>query len=297
MISSPLTTLLTMRPSHRPTELPVGGRASWMPARLFASGEQGAWYDPSDMSTLYQDSAGTTPVTAVGQPVGLMLDKRLGLVRGAELVTNGAFNVDLAVWSNGAGAFVWVNGSAVSTGLSGDLGVEGGVVGKTYSCTFTISSITGLGLYMSLAGVDSGYYTNGTHSRIVTCTATTKFVRVRVFSGSGGTIDNISVRELPGAHATQPTTTARLLYQASPACVVSDGVDDSHTTTFSASLGSACTVIRSVPSTGTTILTGQTIGASYSNTATHSGLIIINRALTAAETLAVTRWGNQRAGV
>ncbi|MBP9803911.1 MAG: hypothetical protein KBE22_03250 [Candidatus Accumulibacter sp.] len=42
---------------------------------LFASGEQGAWYDPSDLSTMFQDSAGTTPVTADGQPVGLILDK------------------------------------------------------------------------------------------------------------------------------------------------------------------------------------------------------------------------------
>lgn len=42
---------------------------------LFAKGEQGVWYDPSDLSTLFQDAAGTTPVTAVGQPVGLMLDK------------------------------------------------------------------------------------------------------------------------------------------------------------------------------------------------------------------------------
>ena len=41
----------------------------------FAKGEQGAWYDPSDLTTLFQDSAGTTPVTAVEQPVGLMLDK------------------------------------------------------------------------------------------------------------------------------------------------------------------------------------------------------------------------------
>ena len=42
---------------------------------LFSSSEQGAWYDPSDMSTLFQDSAGTVPVTAVEQPVGRMLDK------------------------------------------------------------------------------------------------------------------------------------------------------------------------------------------------------------------------------
>lgn len=42
---------------------------------LFAAGEQGGWYDPSDFSTLFQDSAGTTPVTATGQSVGRMLDK------------------------------------------------------------------------------------------------------------------------------------------------------------------------------------------------------------------------------
>ena len=45
------------------------------PASLFALGAQGAWYDPSDLSTLFQDNAGTVPVTAVEQPVGLMLDK------------------------------------------------------------------------------------------------------------------------------------------------------------------------------------------------------------------------------
>jgi len=45
------------------------------PASIFAGGTEGAWYDPSDLSTLFQDSAGTTPVTASGQPVGKMLDK------------------------------------------------------------------------------------------------------------------------------------------------------------------------------------------------------------------------------
>ncbi len=42
---------------------------------MFGSGEQGVWYDPSDLSTMYQDAAGTIPVTAVGQPVGKILDK------------------------------------------------------------------------------------------------------------------------------------------------------------------------------------------------------------------------------
>ena len=45
------------------------------PADLFLNGEQGAWYDPSDLTTMFQDRAGTTPVTADGQTVGLILDK------------------------------------------------------------------------------------------------------------------------------------------------------------------------------------------------------------------------------
>jgi len=46
--------------------------SAWSPADLTSLV---AWYDPSDLTTLFQDSAGTTPVTAAGQPVGLILDK------------------------------------------------------------------------------------------------------------------------------------------------------------------------------------------------------------------------------
>ena len=42
---------------------------------LFTSGEQGFAYDPNDLTTLYQDAAGSIPVTGAGQPVGLMRDK------------------------------------------------------------------------------------------------------------------------------------------------------------------------------------------------------------------------------
>lgn len=42
---------------------------------LFDNGEQGARYAPYDLSSMFQDAAGTIPVTADGDPVGLMLDK------------------------------------------------------------------------------------------------------------------------------------------------------------------------------------------------------------------------------
>lgn len=48
---------------------------AFSPLSLFASGEQGAWYDPSDLSTMFQDTAGTTPVTATGQTVARINDK------------------------------------------------------------------------------------------------------------------------------------------------------------------------------------------------------------------------------
>jgi len=60
--------------------LMLGGKGQhkpyiFTPADLFFLGEKGAYYSPSDISTLFQDEAGTVPVTADGEPVGLMLDK------------------------------------------------------------------------------------------------------------------------------------------------------------------------------------------------------------------------------
>ena len=60
--------------------LNLGGKgqhkpAPFSPIQLFLQGEQGAWYNPGDLSSLFQDSAGTVPVTADGDPVGRMLDK------------------------------------------------------------------------------------------------------------------------------------------------------------------------------------------------------------------------------
>ena len=47
---------------------------SFNPLRLFSAGEKGAWYDPSDLSTMFQNSNGTTAV-AVGDRVGYIADK------------------------------------------------------------------------------------------------------------------------------------------------------------------------------------------------------------------------------
>ena len=49
--------------------------ASYAPEDLFRNGEEGIWLDPSDFTTMFQDVAGTVPVTIDGQFVRKILDK------------------------------------------------------------------------------------------------------------------------------------------------------------------------------------------------------------------------------
>lgn len=48
---------------------------AWTPAELFKNNETGFWLDANDISTLFQDSNGTTPVTASTQAVGKWVSK------------------------------------------------------------------------------------------------------------------------------------------------------------------------------------------------------------------------------
>ncbi len=76
MLTRPLTKAITRPLTKAITQAVGGGAAAWSPSSLFASGEQGAayWITP-DFFGLFQDAAGTTPVTAVEQPVGKILDR------------------------------------------------------------------------------------------------------------------------------------------------------------------------------------------------------------------------------
>ena len=87
--------------------LPIGlgsvagfGVQQFDPSQLFEGGTvAGAWYDPSDLSTMFDTSAGTTPVAMPGLgaavPVGLMLDKSQGGVG-----TNGAARYNVLIGTN-----------------------------------------------------------------------------------------------------------------------------------------------------------------------------------------------------
>jgi hypothetical protein len=128
--------------------LPIGlgsvagfGIAPFEPYSLFENGEQGAWYDPSDFSTLFDSSAGTTPVTGVEQFVGLMLDKSKGLA-----ITNLPFtgfinnNMD-SVSGSGAGPWTIVETAGYGIAYSGaNFSI---IAGETIRVQFSITFVSG----------------------------------------------------------------------------------------------------------------------------------------------------------
>jgi hypothetical protein len=206
---------------------------------LFSSGEPGAWWDPSDMSTLFEDSAGTIPITTVEKPVGLMLDKRMGLVLGPELVTNGTFDTNINGWTAGSAAsnISWVSGKLrVSTTIAESQGKSAYqafpvISGKTYKISCGVTLVNGSFTTVQLAlrnGADAASSTliagsdisstDGEKSFIYTATATTTlYLHCRIFNTSAtATVDydNITAKELPGNHATQSTAANRPVLSA-----------------------------------------------------------------------------------
>lgn len=198
---------------------------------LFSKNEQGVWYDPSDFSTMFQDAAGTTPVTAVEQPVGLMLDKSKGLVLGPELVTNGTFDTDISGWAaSPGGSGSWVSGEMVVRATATNA-VQGMyipitcVVGKAYLARIELKTVSGPNKYARvstttnpsnlISSLNNELFVVGANTLTFVATQTTHYLHVSVFTtGQSVTVDNISVRELPGNHAYQPASTSRPVLSA-----------------------------------------------------------------------------------
>ena len=206
-----------------------GGASAFTPLDLFSTGAQGIWLDPSDLTTMFSDRAGTTPVTTPGTVVGLRLDKSKGLALGAELVTNGDFSSGTTGWSAAGNAGISAVGGRLriertdTTNFPRALfNITGLTAGKSYLVTGQTFS-NGISCKIDVPGANavpfsaadrnlSFYFHNG---------GTTITVEV-VFNGGAGAIgafieaDNISVRELPGNHAVAPTDAARPIYGVEP---------------------------------------------------------------------------------
>ena len=201
------------------------------PFSLFSNNEQGAWYDPSDYSTLYQDAAGTTPVTAVEQPVRLMLDRSKGLVLGPELMTNGGPSfVATTGWTGANSATVSIVGGnlritrgATAGAQSAAIQYTGAVIGAWYAMTVAMTANsaninTTIQSYGNTTLASSATI-DGSPTRTIYYAAdrTNPFLFVRLETGSTGDYVDISlasVKLLPGNHATAPNDASRPVLRA-----------------------------------------------------------------------------------
>ena len=304
MIKTPLSTVIG-GVFWTPSATIIGGTSKILNQiikSLFANNEQGFTKTPDDLSTMFQDAAGTVPVTGVGQPVGLVLDKSKGLAFSAELVTNGDFTNGSAGWTLANGSSVTSSALVLSSQYATADQSHNVLNGDLIELSYSIVEASGTpALYVSGSSYAGSAITLnsslGTYKVRFRVTDATKPLRL-VQNNTGVTLklDNISVKKVQGNHAYQTASAMRPLLVASPQRLDYDTVDDKLITNLPAQL-TGCTVIRAVPNVGTQILTGQTIPATYNDNTDHCGLIVINRALTPSETSAITAEFNKRAGV
>ena len=202
------------------TSLPYNVQLNLAVQQLFASGEPGFWLDPSDLSTMYQDSAGTTPVTAVEQPVGLILDKSQGLVLGAEVITpvaNQNFSSDTGFWQKETGWAI-TGGFAVATNAATSYALRKDpllVANTYYQVTFTIVSISAGALRIYASGnYSASFSTPGTYTlRILNGSGTNSF-QISALGTTTATVSYISAKPVLGTHYYQSTAGVRPVLSA-----------------------------------------------------------------------------------
>jgi hypothetical protein len=204
--------------------------------KLFSASQPGAWHDYSLIKQQYQDSTGTVPITAVEQPLGLVLDGKTGYARGAELVVNGTFDTS-AGWadqsSTSASATISL-GCATLTGVDPDnraryaTGVSL-TVGKTYIISWEIvSNNTSCQIAIEDGSFDIfGVIPIGFGSRIFTALNPVATLQINVYQAGTVVFESVSIKEIAGNHLTQATAGARpILKNEGGFAARFDGVDD-----------------------------------------------------------------------
>lgn len=270
---------------------PVAAAPSFDPATLFASGENGAWFEAAD--TTFDVSTHLNEATA-GDPVGFAVNRAQDVRYaggafsgvGSEVLADPGFDTGTG-WNVG-GEWLVSGGQVSNTGSGSQFLTAAGVltVGEWYLIEVDIASTTGsLRLY---AGSIIYQFdpVSGVQQTVWKATTTS----LQFWDGGGDhVINGISCKPLPGNHAYQATTAARPTLRAAPAHLEDDGVDDS--LNWDAPAGTY-TVAR-VNSAGTvTIQTGQSLSGATDIMldSTIVAYIAVDRALTGQETTDLTAY-------
>lgn len=169
---------------------------------LFSNGEQGFVYDPNDLSTMYQDAAGTVPVTAAGQPVGLMLDKSKALALGGERWDHALTAASGQSSKLGANRYRIYSADGVPSQVSCGTGTRG----NWYEITFTIESIVSGAVTTDFINTPTWNSTGVKKFKGFLLSPAITFKRAGF---ADAVISNISVKEISGNHAFQTTSASR----------------------------------------------------------------------------------------
>ena len=146
----------------------------------------------------YLDSAGVT-AASVDNPVGLSLDALQAMTLGVELVV-GANNVSNNGWTP-----VGSGGVKVAGGATGSLFGPYGSIGPTYLMVVVVSAISGT-ITPQLGWSPQAVITSpGTYQYVVKPSGGA-FFYLDAPAATTATVTSVSVREIPGIHATQATT-------------------------------------------------------------------------------------------
>ena len=182
---------------------------------------------PLELGSIYQDRAGTTLVTAPGQQIGFAEDWGFTgrkPILGPELVANGDFSAGNTSWTVSGN-----DGTHIATFSGGTLRYQSDTtspqlnvaqadvltIGKTYLVEVVTSAWVSGSLKTDQFGslvLSSGVGT----TRFRAVATATSFTLTRNSANVDLTIDNISVRELPGYHATAISDAARGIYAIAP---------------------------------------------------------------------------------
>jgi len=264
-----------------------------------ASTNPSAYYDRTNLATLFQDSAGTTPVTADSQPIGLGLDQSQGLELGPELVISPYTGVPAGDWVISANS-IERNGTTTY-----NMYINIGSVSSKYVIVeFDLADYSGDTFTVKVGtGVIAGNILTAGHKKFMLPSGAGGEIYFIPWNGTAGqaTITNISVKEIKGNHQSQADAGKLPLTAGSPIYANFDAVDDVLVATFPASLGAGCTVCRSLPGTGASITTGVTLTATYTDDVDAHFLAIYTAAqwaaLDAGQIANITALLNAKAGL
>ena len=223
---------------------PQGGAISL--AAFMAGQSDGFWYDFGQADRLFQENIGPTPANDPTEVIGLAMDQRLWTGRTLaqvtaaqpELFLNPTFDADTD-WTKETG---WTISGSVATivapGAAATLFQPKTLIaGGLYRFAAEVTTFSAGAIFSRLSGgtVVSGPSVAGSLVQYMQAAAGNTAAGIRASSVSNLSIDNASLKLIPGYSAIQATTAAKPKVQSTGATF--DGTDDNLLTNYFAATG------------------------------------------------------------